>query len=226
MPHDPSDPWPAIRFDWARQARTGIPEVVFAEGKSLAQLSEILTAAQGRGASIFLTRLAAETAVVLSEHFTLDYDPVSRSAVANGWPEGEASSGEVALVCGGTTDLPVVEEARRALAFMGVEAPVYADVGVAGLWRLLSVAEELSRFRVLIAVAGMEGALFSALGGLVPGLVIAVPAPVGYGVSEGGRAALNSALSSCAPGIVTVNIGNGFGAAAAACKALGKGRAG
>lgn len=99
--------------------------------------------------------------------------------------------------------------------------PVYADVGVAGLWRLLSVAEELARYRVLIAVAGMEGALFSALAGLVPGLVIAVPSPVGYGVSRDGAAALTSALASCAPGIVTVNVGNGFGAAAAARKALG-----
>jgi NCAIR mutase (PurE)-related protein len=94
-------------------------------------------------------------------------------------------------------------------------------VGVAGFWRLLSIAEELSQYRVLIAVAGMEGALFSVLAGLVPGLVIAVPSPVGYGVSAGGTAALSSALSSCAPGVVTVNIGNGYGAAIAARKLLG-----
>lgn len=148
-----------------------------------------------------------------------------RSAFPDGGCRGLAGgarlAGEVALVCAGTTDLPVVEEARRSLAFFGIEAPVYADVGVAGLWRLLSVAEELARYRVLIAVAGMEGALFSALAGLVPGLVIAVPSPVGYGVSRDGAAALTSALASCAPGIVTVNVGNGFGAAAAARKALG-----
>lgn len=176
--------------------------------------------AQARACPILLTRLSAAQHADLAQQFQLDHDPLSRTAVAGGWPEGPRRTGEVALVCAGTTDLPVVEEARRSLAFFGLEAPVYADVGVAGLWRLLSVAEELARYRVLIAVAGMEGALFSALAGLVPGLVIAVPSPVGYGVSKDGTAALSSALASCAPGIVTVNVGNGFGAAAAARKVL------
>lgn len=106
------------------------------------------------------------------------------------------------------------------MQFFGAETPVFADVGVAGLWRLQSIADELRSYRVLIAVAGMEGALFSVLAGLVPSLVIAVPSPVGYGVSQGGQAALSSALASCTPGIVTVNIGNGFGAAAAAWKII------
>lgn len=214
-------PSPSVRFDWHRKARTGVPEAVFCEGKTAAHLRSILSEARARAVRVFLTRLSQAAHGVLSGEFALDYCALSRTAVFGGWAEGVPVLDKVALVCAGTTDLPVVEEARRALAFHGVTAPVYADVGVAGLWRLLDVAEELSRYRVLIAVAGMEGALFSALAGLVPGLVIAVPSPVGYGVSANGQAALTSALASCAPGIVTVNIGNGFGAAAAAIKILG-----
>jgi NCAIR mutase (PurE)-related protein len=121
--------------------------------------------------------------------------------------------------------MPVALEARRSLVASGVSAPVYADVGVAGLWRLLDVADELRSFSVLIAVAGMEGALFSVLAGLVPSLVIAVPSSIGYGVSHNGEAALSSALATCAPGVVTVNVDNGFGAAAA-CLKIVHGRSG
>jgi NCAIR mutase (PurE)-related protein len=106
------------------------------------------------------------------------------------------------------------------LRFFGHEVGLVTDVGVAGLWRLLDKVEQLRGYRVVIAVAGMEGALFSTVTGLVPGLVIAVPSSVGYGVSQGGNAALSSALASCAPGIVVVNIDNGFGAACAAQKIL------
>ncbi|MFV0301628.1 MAG: nickel pincer cofactor biosynthesis protein LarB [Paracoccus sp. (in: a-proteobacteria)] len=216
MSSDPRD----IRFDWQRQARTGIPEAVLAEGKSPDQLARILDAARARAAVLFLTRLAPEVAAMLGD---LDYDPVSRTAILGTPARRPETDGQIAVVCAGSSDLPVAAEARRALSVLGNDAPLYADIGVAGLWRLMELVDGLRRPRVLIAVAGMEGALFSVLAGLVPGLVIAVPSPVGYGVSAGGRAALNAALASCAPGVVVTNIGNGFGAAAAAWKAIGAG---
>ncbi|MPT24476.1 MAG: nickel pincer cofactor biosynthesis protein LarB, partial [Starkeya sp.] len=131
------------------------------------------------------------------------------------------SEARIAVVAAGTSDLPVAREVVRTLAFNGQGARLVADVGVAGLWRLMERIEEIRACRVVIAVAGMEGALFSVLGGLVAAPVIAVPTSVGYGVAEGGRAALTSALASCAPGVVAVNIDNGFGAACAALKMLG-----
>lgn len=216
MTSDPQD----IRFDWQRRARTGVPEAVLAEGKSPDQLARILAEARARDATLLLTRLSPEVAAGLGD---LDYDSVSRTGILGTPTRRPETDGQIAVVCAGSSDLPIATEARRALAVMGCDAPLYADVGVAGLWRLLDVAENLRRHRVLIAVAGMEGALFSVLAGLVPGLVIAVPSPVGYGVSEGGQAALTAALASCAPGVVVTNIGNGFGAAAAAWKAIGAG---
>lgn len=216
MTSDPGD----IRFDWPRRARTGVPEAVLAEGKSRDQLARILADARGREAVLLLTRLNPELATDLGD---LDYDPVSRTAILGTPARRPETDGKIAVVCAGSSDLPVAAEARRALQVFGTEAPLYADIGVAGLWRLMEVADELRQLRVLIAVAGMEGALFSVLAGLVPGLVIAVPSPVGYGVSAGGQAALSAALASCAPGVVVTNIGNGFGAAAAAWKAIGAG---
>jgi NCAIR mutase (PurE)-related protein len=126
----------------------------------------------------------------------------------------------VGIVCAGTSDLAVGVEAQRALAFHGVQAPLIGDVGVAGLWRFLDHLEQIAAWRIVIVVAGMEGALFSVAAGQVRGLVIAVPTSVGYGVATGGTTALHSALASCAPGVVTVNIDNGFGAACAALKLL------
>lgn len=211
MTSDPHD----LRFDWARIARTGIPEAVLAQGKSADQLARLCDQARARGVPLFLTRL--EAGQIAGDD--LDYDPVSRTAILGVPPRRADLDGRIAVVCAGSSDIPVAAEAQRALRFFGVNAPLYADVGVAGLWRLMQVADELRGFHALIAVAGMEGALFSVLAGLVPGLVIAVPSPVGYGVSADGQVALNAALASCAPGVVVTNIGNGFGAAAAAWKA-------
>ncbi len=217
MPDLPLD----VRFDWDRAERTGVPEVVFCEGKPLPTLLRILEQADGRGQALLLTRLAPDIAGALSAAavLSLDYDELSRTAFLGAVPSPILADA-VAVVCAGSSDLRVAHEAARTLRFLGAPGPVYADVGVAGLWRLLAVAEPLRRYRVIIAVAGMEGALFSVVAGLVPGIVIAVPSSVGYGVGEGGRAALSSALSSCAPGVLTVNIDNGFGAAAAAVKIL------
>jgi len=209
--------------DWERKARTGIGEAVFCGGKSAAQIEHLLSLADQRKHSLFLTRLDSEKfgALALQRQARLDYDPVSRTAI---FDQGRPSPGPagVGIVCAGTSDMPVATEAKRTLAFHGIDASLVADVGVAGLWRLTERADELSAWRVVIAVAGMEGALFSVVAGLVPGLVIAVPTSVGYGVASGGAAALSSALASCAPGVVTVNIDNGFGAAVAAVKILSR----
>ena len=124
------------------------------------------------------------------------------------------------MVSAGTSDAAVVREAARTLAFHGIAAEVMMDVGVAGLWRVLERRAELESFRAVIVVAGMDGALFSVIGGLVGGVVIAVPTATGYGAARGGSTALHSALTSCAPGLVVVNIGNGYGAACAALRIL------
>ncbi|WP_234822736.1 nickel pincer cofactor biosynthesis protein LarB [Palleronia aestuarii] len=209
---------PGARFDWQRVERTGLPEAIYCERKSITTILGILRSASDRQESLLLTRLAPEIAAELNSLGSpLDYDADSRTAYF-GRPPPAIHEGAAAIVCAGSADLSIASEAARSLRFLGIPAPIYADVGVAGLWRLLDVAEELRQYRVLIAVAGMEGALFSVLAGLVPGIVIAVPTSVGYGVTAGGRAALSSALGSCAPGLLTVNIDNGFGAAAAVAK--------
>ena len=205
-------------MDWEREGRTGVPEAVLSAHKTSAQLAEIVAAAQAGGRRLLLTRLEAQAFAALSDDIrgALDYDAPSRTAIL-GARAALARSG-IGIVAAGTSDMPVAREAARTLTFSGYEAPIIADVGVAGLWRLLDRLEDLRAFKVVIAVAGMEGALFSVLAGLIAAPVIAVPVSVGYGVAEGGHVALNAALASCAPGVVVVNIDNGFGAAAAAIK--------
>jgi NCAIR mutase (PurE)-related protein len=211
----------SVTFDWDRAKRTGVPEAVFCIGKNREQLAGILDDASARKAAILLTRMTAEQLADLPARHqaALDYDPISKTAIF-GELRAIRTSGAVGVVTAGSSDLPVACEATRTLRFFGHEVGLVTDVGVAGLWRLLDKVEQLRGYRVVIAVAGMEGALFSTVTGLVPGLVIAVPSSVGYGVSQGGNAALSSALASCAPGIVVVNIDNGFGAACAAQKIL------
>lgn len=208
-----------IRLDWAREARTGVPEAVFCAGKSVDQIDTILEQAEERGASLLLTRLSAECHGALIKRPTLDYDPKSATAILDHGLPAEVDLG-AAIVAAGTSDVPMAREAARTLRFAGVAAPMHVDVGVAGLWRTTDAAATLQDRRVVIACAGFEAALFSVLAGLIPAPVIAVPTSVGTGVAEGGRAALSSALASCAPGVLTVNIDNGFGAACAAIKIL------
>jgi len=209
-----------FNFDWQRKSRTGIAEAVLCGNKSGRQIKEIVSAAQDKQQSLLLTRLSVDVAEeLLSNNKNFDWHPLSRTAfIDNGMAKPVAS--ECLIVTAGTSDVPVAEEARRTLLFNGLDVQVLNDCGVAGLWRLTDQLAVLSRAPVIIAVAGMEGALFSVLAGLVPGLVIAVPGSTGYGVAEGGQAALSSALSSCAPGVVVVNIDNGFGAACAMLKML------
>ncbi len=207
-----------FEIDWGRERRTGVAEAILCDGKSDAQLQAIIVAAEER--PLLLTRLDEERAAVLQGlgAGAFDYDPLSRTAFHGPVPAPIRIG--PGIVCAGTSDLPVAREAARCLAFAGYHAPVIADVGVAGLWRLMRRIEEIRAFRCVIAVAGMEGALFSVLAGLIDAPLIAVPASVGYGVASGGQAALSSALASCAPGVVTVNIDNGFGAACAAIRMM------
>ncbi len=213
-----------LRFDWERETRTGVPEALFAEGKSAEQILALLTQAEARQRPILITRLgdALHRAVTAGGRFALDYDPASRTAVFGDLAPPPPPA-RVAVLSAGQADLPVASEAARCLSFFGLANASYGDIGVAGLWRLLELQEELQRYDVLIVAAGMEGALFSVVAGLTAAPVIAVPTSIGYGVAAGGRLALESALSSCAPGVLTVNIDNGFGAAAAARKILARG---
>ncbi|WP_159715802.1 nickel pincer cofactor biosynthesis protein LarB [Geminicoccus flavidas] len=209
-----------FEIDWVREERTGVAEAVLCAPKSDEQVRGILRQAQEARHRLFLTRLGPERFGRLPADLRaeLDYDPVSRTAMLGG--SAPAGPARVALVAAGSSDLPVLREAERTLAFHGRAAHAVVDVGVAGLHRLLRRIDELRRFDVILAFAGMEGALFTVLGGLVDVPVIAVPTSVGMGVGQGGRVALQSALSSCAPGITVVNIDNGFGAACAAVKLL------
>ncbi|MBV8590854.1 MAG: nickel pincer cofactor biosynthesis protein LarB [Acetobacteraceae bacterium] len=208
-------------LDFAREERIGLEEAVYADCKSAAQIDAILAVAAERGISLFLTRLHAEKVDALApEHRDrLDFCSMSGTAVF-GVARAVTESGRVAIVCAGTSVLSVVGEAARTLRYHGEGPTIIADVGVAGLWRLIHRLEEIRRHPVVIVVAGMDAALPSVLGGLVAGSVIAVPTSVGYGVAEGGRAALHAALASCAPGITVVNIDNGYGAACAALRLL------
>jgi NCAIR mutase (PurE)-related protein len=156
----------------------------------------------------------------LSARDTLDYDAVSRTAILGPLPVPRHPA-RVAIVSGGTSDVPVALEAARTLAFQGEASTRFADVGVAGLWRLMEHLDDIRAHRIVIAVAGMEGAIFSVLTGLVASAVIAVPTSIGYGVAAGGHAALHAALASCASGLAVVNIDNGFGAAHVALRMLG-----
>jgi pyridinium-3,5-biscarboxylic acid mononucleotide synthase len=207
---------PEFQIDWDRERRTGVPEAILCQSKTPTQIDAIIVASAGR--RLLLTRLsvAAHQLLTPETRELLDYDPLSGTAVL-GEHIALVDSG-IGIVVAGTSDLPVAREAARTLAFSGHHTEIFADVGVAGLWRLMDRLDTLCQFRVLIAVAGMEGALFSVLAGLVRAPVIAVPTSIGYGVAEGGKAALHAALASCAPGLVVVNIDNGFGAAAAALK--------
>lgn len=205
-------------FDWGRESRTGIAEAIFCESKSAEQIRSILSSAGHN--RLLLTRLNNDQYVELSNSFqdNFDYDSLSKTAVFG--PKIQAHPSGVGIVCAGTSDLPVAIEALRTLTFYGYRAAVVADVGVAGLWRLMQRIEEIREFSVVLVVAGMEGALFSVVNGLVNAPVIAIPTSVGYGVSKDGDLALKSALGSCSPGLLTVNIDNGFGGACAAVRIL------
>ncbi len=209
-----------LNLDHDREARTGVPEVVFGPGKTT---DEILSAAQRLLASsgrVLVTRLATADGEALSARIPSgSWDARGRTFLVP--PAGvPTSAGEIAIVSGGTSDAPIVAEARATLRFLGRDALVIEDAGVAGLHRLLAAREAVAGARVRIVVAGMEGALPSVVAGLFGGPVIGVPTSVGYGAHLGGVTPLLAMLSSCAPGVAVVGIDNGFGAAVFADRVL------
>jgi NCAIR mutase (PurE)-related protein len=210
-----------INLDVDRVRRLGFDEAMFCSGKTAGQISTILERVAERRGSMLLTRLAAGAFAELPEQLRarLDYEALSGTAYFGDVPP-PVLPGRVAVVGAGTSDMGVCREAARTLGYHGIKASEIYDVGVAGLWRLLERVPEIVRHPVVIAVAGMDAALVSVLGGLVPGLVIGVPTSVGYGVANRGETALRAALASCAPGVTIVNIDNGYGAACAAIRAL------
>lgn len=200
------------KVDHHRSMRKGSPEVIFGAGKTADQIKGIASAMLKNGTrSILITRLDEEAAKILGAELEIEYDHVSRTAVI-AWDKEKKLVGSVVVVSGGTSDIPVCEEAAVTAQVLGSRVTRLYDVGVAGIHRLLSNLSVFSDARVVIAVAGMEGALPSVIGGLVDCPVIAVPTSVGYGSSFGGLSALLTMLNSCASGISVVNIDNGFGA--------------
>jgi pyridinium-3,5-biscarboxylic acid mononucleotide synthase len=204
------------RLDTDRAARRGFPEVIYGAGKSKDQLITLIRASATRNPNLLCTRVPEEYGEELSNQLEeLTYEPQSRVAYLHREP-APTGQGVVGIVSAGTSDGPVAKEAEICARVMGNRVQVWQDVGVAGLHRLLGVIDEIRQADVLISVAGMEAALPSVLAGLVSRPVISVPTSVGYGASFEGLAALLSSLTACAPGVVTVNIDNGFGAAYAA----------
>jgi NCAIR mutase (PurE)-related protein len=207
-------------IDFDRDGRLGFPEFVFGESKSAAQIAAILDAFRARGESCLVTRVAAETGGELAGTADdLRHDPAARTLLL-GTERPTRDQGLVAIVAAGTSDAPVVAECAAVLRFLGLEARLHVDKGVAGVHRLMTSLPDIREADVVICVAGFEGALPSVLSGLVGRPVIGVPTSVGYGVAEGGVAALHAMLASCASGLVVVNIDNGFGAAIAAARIL------
>ena len=215
---------PFARLDFARRARTGFGETVFGPGKTPEQLASIFNAFAAKRHPVLATRVSPQQAeTVLSLGVKAKYRPEGRLLVAEAGRSRGARirlKGKVAVLTGGTADIPVAEECAGTIEFFGGKAARYFDVGVAGLHRLLGVIDEVRKADVVVAVAGMEGALPSVVSGLVSAPVVAVPTSVGYGAGAGGVAAALAMLNSCAEGVSVVNIDNGFGAAVVACRIL------
>jgi len=210
-----------VNLDLNRRKRIGFDEAVLCEWKSPEQIAHTLGVVMQANCPILLTRLSEDKLRALpdQQQKNIDYDPVSRTGFFAAEPFVSAES-RVGVISAGTSDVPAAHEAIRTLQYFGVGATEISDVGVAGLWRLLDRIEDIRKKDVVIVAAGMDGALPSVVGGLVPGVVVAVPTSVGYGASDGGRTAMNASLASCAAGLVVVNIDNGFGAACAALRVL------
>jgi pyridinium-3,5-biscarboxylic acid mononucleotide synthase len=201
------------KVDHHRALRTGMPEVIFSESKTTAQVAAIFSRMAQAGGNVLATRASrAVYDAVASAEPSAEFHEMARAITLTQAPAA-AGKGTVGVVCAGTSDLPIAEEAAVTLRLMGNAVDLVADVGVAGIHRLLAQQETLKQARVLVVCAGMEGALPTVVGGLVNAPVIAVPTSVGYGASLGGIAALLGMLNTCAPNVSVVNIDNGFGAA-------------
>ncbi len=211
---------PDAVVDTQRSARTGHPEAVYGAGKTPTQCIHIARSIMENQESVLITRCdPAKGAAICDAIPNLQYDPISKCVFLKS-QQAAKTTNDVGIICAGTSDLPVAEEAAVTLASHGHVPARYTDIGVAGIHRLLSRLDEIRTHGVLIVVAGMEGALPSVVAGLVRAPVIAVPTSVGYGAHLHGFAALLGMLNSCAPGVTVVNIDNGYGAALAAARIL------
>ena len=212
MRHLPFEDLGFAKIDHHRALRHGMPEVIFAKGKTAAQVAEIASRLLQNSSNILITRADAQTADSVIEQFPqAEYFPLS-GAIRVWGDRTIRGKGKIAVVSAGTSDIPVAEEAQVTAEVMGNEVEAIHDIGVAGIHRLMTHRERLTEARVIVVCAGMEGALPSVLGGLVSCPVIAVPTSVGYGASFHGLAALLAMLNSCASNVAVVNIDNGFGA--------------
>ena len=210
----------AFQIDHGRRDRVGFPEIIYGASKTTPVIGQILREYQGRDANALVTKVQPEKGLALLKDFPqAHFDELSATFLLE-YDEAKLEKGKVAVVAAGTSDLFIANEVYYTLAYLGLQAERVIDIGVAGLYRLLEKIEFLSQFEVLVVVAGFEGALPTVIGGLLPQPIIAVPASVGYGVAEGGQAALSSMLASCANGITVMNIDNGCGAALAAFRIL------
>lgn len=200
------------KIDTAREKRTGYSEVIYGAGKTVAQICGIASVMKKQGQSILVTRVIPEKAVKIQKEFPdLDYDAVAQIMTLN--PKKSVHIGEIAIVTAGTSDIKVAEEAAITAEFFGNHVTRIYDVGVAGIQRLFAKLEVIRQAKVIIVIAGMEGALVSVIGGLVNQPVIGVPTSIGYGSHLNGLTPLLGMLNSCSAGISVVNIDNGFGAA-------------
>ena len=210
-----------IRYDFQRRKRIGLIEAIWDADKSIDQLKRVSKEVLSKKEVVFITRINREKASYLLEtykeaRFYEEAECLIIGKILNKFVLNK----KVAIISGGSSDLGVTLEAKLALEIYGIKCQSFIDVGVAGLHRLLGQIEEINKYDVLIVCAGMEGALATVIGGLLPQPIIAVPVSVGYGVSKNGETALNSMLSSCSPGIAVMNIDNGYGAAMAALRII------
>ncbi len=217
LKHLPFEDLGHTNVDHHRQLRLGFPEVIFGEGKSVGQITQIVAALLDKGSNVLVTRVDEPRALQLKEHFPpLVYHEDARCLTLEQKPVEMTGRGKILVVSAGTSDIPVAAEAVVTARLLGNEVEQLYDVGVAGIHRLLARKELLFSAAVIIVVAGMEGALPSVVAGMAGRPVIGVPTSIGYGASFGGIAALLGMLNSCAAGVTVVNIDNGFGAACAA----------
>ncbi len=212
-----------IRFDFERRERIGLIEAIWGEDKNVDQLKRVSKAVLDKKEVVFITRIIKDKAKNLLDIYpeAKFYEDANCLIIGKNFKKVSTEK-KVAIVAGGSSDLSVTLEAKLALEIYGISCRTFIDVGVAGLHRLLNQIEEINKYDILIVCAGMEGALATVIGGLLPQPIIAVPVSVGYGVSKNGKTALNSMLSSCAPGISVMNIDNGYGAAMAALRIIKK----
>ena len=208
-------------IDYNRENRIGISETIFCENKSVGQIKNICKDLDIKKTTFF-TRLKDNKYKELTTNIKkkLIYDKVSETAIYGKKPLINKNKANIAIICAGTSDMPSVLEAQQTLYVSGVNSDIFPDLGVAGLWRIQKHLEQIIKYKILIVVAGMDGALVSVIGGLVSQPIIALPTSTGYGVANKGLTALNAMLTSCSPGISVVNIDNGYGAASAAIRIL------